>query len=158
MMIYERLMNGGGVMYASMETISVLDDTEQLANMLNHSDVFHDYLTCKERMAKDAQSQALIHNFLKTKEKYDEVQRFGRYHPDYKSVIQEMMEVKRNLDLNETVAAYKEAEERVQDLLNSISVQIARAVSESIMVPTGDPFFDKQCAGGCSTGGACGCH
>ncbi|MBM7644239.1 cell fate (sporulation/competence/biofilm development) regulator YlbF (YheA/YmcA/DUF963 family) [Scopulibacillus daqui] len=144
-------------MIATMEHVSVLEETDGLIGMLKHCDVFEHYRHMKDELRKDQEAQTLMRKFVKVREKYDEVQRFGKYHPDYKQVIQEMMDIKRDIDLNDTIAAYKKAEEQMESLLNDISLEIARAVSDSIKVPTGNPFFDRGC-GGCGTGGKCGCH
>ncbi|WEG15007.1 YlbF family regulator [Pullulanibacillus sp. KACC 23026] len=126
--------------------------------MLRQSEPFERYKESKKRLEQDQQAISLLRRFVKLRERYDEVQRFGKYHPDYHEVIQEMMEVKRDVDLNDIIAEYKQAEAELESLLNDISLSIAGAVSPSIKVPTGDPFFDRGCSGGCSTGGACGCH
>lgn len=126
--------------------------------MLTESDVFARYRLSKDKLARDEEALALIRRFVRLREKYDEVQRFGKYHPDYKTVIKEMMEVKRELDMNDAISAYKKAEDDLNTLLYEISATIANAVSPSIKVPTGDPFFDRGCGGGCGVGGACGCH
>ncbi|WKB34932.1 YlbF family regulator [Terrilactibacillus sp. S3-3] len=102
---------------------------------------FIKYLDCKEKVAKNEEAQDLVRRFMKVREKYDEVQRFGRYHPDYKAVITQMMEAKRDVDMNDLISSYKEAEDELQQLLNEVSLIFARSVSESIKVPTGDPFF-----------------
>ncbi|MFC7392434.1 YlbF family regulator [Scopulibacillus cellulosilyticus] len=145
-------------MITTLEHVSVLEETDGLIGMLKHSDVFEHYRNMRDKLAKDQEAQSLIRDFVKVREKYDEVQRFGKYHPDYKQVIQNMMDIKRDVDLNDTIASYKKAEEQMEHLLNEISLEIARAVSDSIKVPTGNPFFDRGCGGGCGTGGKCGCH
>ncbi|TCP30488.1 cell fate (sporulation/competence/biofilm development) regulator YlbF (YheA/YmcA/DUF963 family) [Scopulibacillus darangshiensis] len=145
-------------MIATMDHVSVLDETDGLVDMLKHSDVYLTYRRLKDKLESDEDAQSLISEFLIIREKYDEVQRFGKYHPDYKTVIKQMMDIKRDVDLNDAISTYKKAEEQMEQLLNEISLHIARAVSESVKVPTGDPFFDKACGGGCGSGGACGCH
>ncbi|RYM07279.1 YlbF family regulator [Sporolactobacillus sp. THM7-7] len=145
-------------MIATLENVSLLDETDELASMLIHSEIFAYYLACRDAADKDGTAQKLIRQFLKIKEKYDEVQRFGRYHPDYKPVIRQMMDAKRDMDLHPTIAAYKQAEKEVSDLLGAVSLRLARAVSESIKVPTGDPFFDRSCSTGCGGGGQCRCR
>jgi len=93
------------------------------------------------------------------KELYADVQRFGRYHPDYKEIMIKTRERKREMDLDENVANFRRAETELQTLLDEISLIIGRSVSEHIKVPTGNPFFDSgsSCGGGCGSGGACGC-
>jgi cell fate (sporulation/competence/biofilm development) regulator YlbF (YheA/YmcA/DUF963 family) len=143
---------------ATLEHLQLLDAADRLVDMLTESDVFARYRLSKDKLARDEEALALIRRFVRLREKYDEVQRFGKYHPDYKTVINEMMEVKRELDMNDAISAYKKAEDDLNTLLYEISATIANAVSPSIKVPTGDPFFDRGCGGGCGVGGACGCH
>lgn len=145
-------------MIATMENMSLLDETDQLASMVIQSDLYQQYLVCKDRVAQSETAQQRIRQFQEMREKYDEVQRFGRYHPDFKTVIRRMMEIKRELDLNPLIAEYKRAEKELNDLLGQISMQFARSVSDSIKVPTGDPFFDRLHHVGCGAGGKCGCR
>ncbi|WP_176222254.1 YlbF family regulator [Tuberibacillus sp. Marseille-P3662] len=144
-------------MIATMDHISLLDQAEDLVGMIAESDIAEDYRRCKQTLADDKQAQDIINRFVKLREKYDEVQRFGKYHPEYKTVINDMMEMKREVDLNDSIAAYKKAEENLESLLNEVGATMAGAVSPSIKVPNGDPFFDRGCGGGCGTGGACQC-
>ena len=96
---------------------------------------------------------------MKIKEQYEDVQRFGKYHPDYKTITRQVRDVKREVDLHATIAAFKKAENELQKLLDEISVILGQAVSEHVKVPTGNPFFDtgSSCGGGCGSGGSCGC-
>ncbi len=127
--------------------------------MIVESDVADEYRRAFWRLKQDRRAQQLIARFVKLKERYEEVQRFGKYHPDYRDVMKEVREAKRELDLHETVAAFKEAEKAMQELLDEISVLIGKAVSEHVKVPTGNPYFlSAGCSGGCGAGGSCGCR
>lgn len=154
---HDKMGDGGVSMIATMESMQLLDEADAIVQMISDSTLVEQYKESKERLQDDLEAQALIQEFVDMKEIYNEVQRFGRYHPDYKTVIKDMMELKRKLDLNETINSYKQAEEALEELLNEISQMIAQSVSPSIKVPTGNPFFDKGCSGGCGSGGACGC-
>ncbi|AQX53935.1 YlbF family regulator [Priestia flexa] len=146
-------------MLTTMRTIELLDESDALANMVLHSDVAEHYRECLNRLNKDTEAQKLIAEFGKMKEQYEDVQRFGKYHPDYKSITKQMRDIKRSVDLQHTIAAFKKAENELQKLLDEISVIIGQSVSEHIKVPTGNPFFDtgSSCGGGCGAGGSCGC-
>ncbi|SIB71434.1 Protein of uncharacterised function (DUF964) [Mycobacteroides abscessus subsp. abscessus] len=85
------------------------------------------------------------------------MQRFGRYHPDYKTVMMSIREVKREMDMDIHLAEFKKAETDLQSLLDEVSLIIGKSVSESVKVPTGNPFFDSSCGGGCGSGGSCSC-
>ncbi len=144
-------------MFATLESTMILDQAEQLANLIIQSEVVEAYRRSYDILKNDKQAQQLISEFTKIKDLYEDVQRFGKYHPDYRKITKELRDVKRTLDLNEHVANFKKAENEVQSLLDEISVQIGQAVSVHIKVPTGNPFFESSCGGGCGTGGSCGC-
>lgn len=137
--------------------MEILDRAEFLSKMILQSDVVEYYYFCLNKLKSNKETQNKIKAFVKMKELYEEVQRFGRYHPDYKKVMKEIRELKRNMDLDENVAEFKKAENDLQALLDEVSVIIGGAVSPQIKVPTGNPFFDSSCGGGCGSGGSCGC-
>jgi len=143
---------------ATTECVEILDFAEELANMVLQSTIVETYNECLNKVRKDISTQRKIKAFVQMKERHEEVERFGRYHPDYKMVMMKIRELKREVDLDIHVAEFKKAENDLQALLDEISVHIGRSVSEFIKVPTGNPFFDSSgCGGGCSTGGSCGC-
>ncbi|MEI2440253.1 cell fate (sporulation/competence/biofilm development) regulator YlbF (YheA/YmcA/DUF963 family) [Priestia megaterium] len=146
-------------MLTTMRTVELLDESDHVANMVLQSDVAENYRQCLYRLNEDSHAQALIAEFVKIKEQYEDVQRFGKYHPDYKTITRQVRDVKRQVDLHATIAAFKKAENELQKLLDEISVILGQAVSEHVKVPTGNPFFDtgSSCGGGCGSGGSCGC-
>ncbi|WP_070120221.1 YlbF family regulator [Bacillus marinisedimentorum] len=146
-------------MLATLESIQIIDQAEELSAMMFDSDMMENYRRSKEKMESDPEALELIAAFSKLKEQYEEVQRFGKYHPDFKKVTTEVMELKRKLDLHDTIAEFKKAEEELQEVLDEISQLLGKAVSDQIKVPSGNPFFDSLsgCGGGCGSGGSCGC-
>ena len=146
-------------MIATLERLQIVENAEQLAHMVLQSDLYEEYMRCLYNLRTNLEAMELVSQFVAMKEKYEEVQRFGKYHPDYREITKETRDIKRSLDLNETVVAFKNAENAIQKLLDEISVLVGKAVSEHIKVPTGNPFFDSMssCGGGCGSGGSCGC-
>ncbi|MFC4320297.1 YlbF family regulator [Litchfieldia salsa] len=146
-------------MLATLERLEILDVSDEIANMILQSELMDEYNRSLYTLRHNQESQKLIKHFSKMKDKYEEVQRFGKYHPDYRTVTLETRDLKRQLDLNETIAAFKKAEQEIQTLLDEVSRMIGTAVSENIKVPTGNPYFDSlsSCSGGCGSGGSCGC-
>lgn len=146
-------------MLATIERIELLEKAEELVQMVLESDIAENYRLCLYRVKSSKETQAKVQAFVKMKDRYEEVQRFGRYHPDYKEVMGQIRVLKREVDLDDAVAEFKKAENDLQGLLDEISVLIGRSVSESVKVPTGNPFFDtgSSCGGGCGSGGSCGC-
>lgn len=144
-------------MIATTDFTQLIENSELLADYITQSEIALNYKKAKKQLNEDTEAQQLIHQFVKMKEKYEEVQRFGKYHPDYETVMAEIRKLKRELDLHETVAKFKKAEKDFEQLLNEVSRIIADAVSPHIKVPTGNPFFDNRtCQGNC--GGGCRCQ
>lgn len=140
--------------------MEILDKTDELLQMIIHSDVMKQYQDAKNRLDDNEDAQNLINRFLNIKEDFEEVRRFGTYHPDYNNIMKNVRSVKRNMDMNPFVANFKRAERELQRFLDEISEYIARSVSDNIMVPKdGLALTDGGCASGsCSTGGSCGCQ
>ncbi len=144
-------------MLATIERIELLENAESLAKMVLESDIAEQYQICLYKMQNNKDTQQKINRFVDLKERYEEVQRFGKYHPDHKKVMVQIREYKREVDLDPLVADFKVAENDLQRLLDEISMYIGGAVSEHIKVPTGNPFFDNGHGSGCGGGGSCSC-
>jgi cell fate (sporulation/competence/biofilm development) regulator YlbF (YheA/YmcA/DUF963 family) len=145
-------------MIATIDSIQLIDEAILIGKMISQSEIAEEYRLCKYRLETDQEVQGLIRQFSDMKEKYEEVQRFGKYHPDYSTVSRDIRVIKRELDLNEIVANFKKAETNLESLLVEISQTLVREISTNIKVPTGNPFFDNtSCGGGCGSGGACSC-
>ena len=141
-------------MLATVETIDLLDLTDELSEMINQSEQMLNYIEKKQQLKKDQQSQTLLKAFEDKKEQYEDVQRFGRYHPDYRVITKETRLLKREVDMLDSVAQFKVAERELQMLLDDISEKIAHSVSKQIMVPRDGALFTDV---GCGHGGSCGC-
>jgi cell fate (sporulation/competence/biofilm development) regulator YlbF (YheA/YmcA/DUF963 family) len=145
-------------MLATMEIVDLLDRSETIGQMVMNSDTMQHYNQAKFELENDPEAQKLIKDFNNMKEHYEDVQRFGRYHPDYSSIMKKVRSVKREMDMHEKVAHFKKAERELQKLLDEISENVAFSVSEQIKVPkNGMALTDTGCSGGCGSGGSCGC-
>ncbi|KIY21318.1 MULTISPECIES: YlbF family regulator [Mesobacillus] len=134
-----------------------MEEAEQLVSMILQSDIAEYYRECLYKVKTNAETQRKVREFVDMKDRYEEVQRFGKYHPDYKDIMGKIRLVKRELDIDLVIAEFKKAENDLQSLLDEVSVIIGRSVSDSVKVPTGNPFFESSCSGGCGSGGSCGC-
>lgn len=138
--------------------IELLDASDELSGMIRSSDIYHHYFEARQNMLEDEEAKRLIEDFNQHKEKFDEVQRFGKFHPDYSEVTKALRIAKREMDLHESVSAYKKAERSLEKLLTEVSEALAASVSPNIKVPSGNPYFDNSsCSGGCGSGGSCSC-
>jgi cell fate (sporulation/competence/biofilm development) regulator YlbF (YheA/YmcA/DUF963 family) len=151
---------GKKTMLATTESIMLLDEAEDLAKMILQSDIATAYQISLYNLRSNKETQRKINSFTRIKERYEEVQRFGKYHPDYKLVMGQIRDIKREMDLDDYVAEFKRAENDFQQLLDEVSMIVGKSVSINVKVPTGNPFFDSGsgCStGGCGSGGSCGC-
>lgn len=145
-------------MIATLERVEILQCADDLAHMIIKSEIGENYFISLYKLQNDLEAQKKIKSFTSMKERFEEVQRFGKYHPDYKYVNLETRTRKREMDLHPTVIEFKKAENQLQEILDQISVIVAGSVSKHIKTPGGNPFFESGCtSGGCGSGGSCGC-
>lgn len=140
-----------------MEYVTILDDAEELGRVVFSSEVMRDYLEKKASLEQDKEAQKLVKAFNDIKEHYDDIQRFGRYHPDYQDIMKKVRSTKRAMDMHESVAAFKVAERNIQSLLDEISEMIAFSVSNQIKVPKDGALLSDGGCNSCGSGGGCGC-
>lgn len=136
-----------------LDMAALLTAAYELGDMIIHSADAADYEYWKNAVRKDEQVRQLVKQFERAKEKFEECQRFGRFHPDYHAAKDEVKALERQLDEIPAVRSYKTAEQAVDKLLYEIAAMIAGAVSDDIKVPAND----ARPAGGCGSGGSCGC-
>ena len=147
-------------MLATLEIVDILQKADGLAEMILQSEIGENYLESLYTLKNDEEAQRKISKFTSLKDLFEEVQRFGKYHPDYTRINLETRQAKRDMDMHPSVAAFKRAEMDLQTVLDEISGRIGRAVSEQVKTPAGNPFFVSSggCStGGCGSGGSCGC-
>lgn len=148
--------NGGVHMIMTVEWANILDEADQLSAMILSSQPAKNLQDARHDVYSDESLVKEIKAFNKMKEQYEEVQRFGKYHPDYQSVMKKIREMKRNLDINEKIVRLKLAENDFQEMLDEVSIIIGKSVSEAVKVPVNGPLSSSSSCG-CSTGGSCGC-
>jgi len=147
-------------MMMTSEWANIMDEGDSLTQMILSSEQIKQYSEAYFAVYSDDLLKKQIASFTRLKEQYEDVQRFGKYHPDYQQVMKSIRLQKRALDMNERIATLKLAENELQDLLDEVSLLIGKTVSESVKVPVSNPFFAaaSSCStGSCGTGGSCGC-
>ncbi|MDN7244293.1 YlbF family regulator [Planococcus sp. 1R117A] len=146
-------------MFMTYEWVQITDSAEELSEMILQSEQVEQYQKAYHAVYNDKNLAEEIYAFTRLKEQYEEVQRFGKYHPEYSRVMKQIRVDKRRLDLNEQIASLRLAENELQDLMDQVSFIIGRSVSEAVKIPSSNPFFssDSSCGGSCGTGGGCSC-
>lgn len=138
------------------ETMSILDDIDELSDMIVQSQLYYEYKEAQENLNRNDEAHLMYQAFLKSKMKYDEVMRFGKYHPDYQNVMMDTRRRKRAYEMLPVVMEYKSKEVALQNLIDEVVSKIAFSVSENVKIEAGNPFF-KTDHSGCATGGSCNC-
>ncbi|MBN3526055.1 YlbF/YmcA family competence regulator [Paenibacillus apiarius] len=128
----------------------LLTNAYELGDMINQSAEVAEYLYWKERVDSSEAVKHLVREFSRKKERFEETERFGHYHPDYHKAKDEVLAVQSQLDSIEEVSYFKQAEQAVDELLHRLSETIAFAVSNTIKVPGNDPQPSGGCGNGCS--------
>ena len=146
-------------MLMTSDWLVILDEVDELSAMILSSAQANHLQQAYKAVYEDEMLSAKIKAFQRLKDQYEDVQRFGKYHPDYNTIMKKIRTEKRELDLNERVADLKLAENEYQNLLDEISFIIGRSVSEAVKIPASNPFFasSSSCGSGCGTGGGCSC-
>ncbi|MBE1446315.1 YlbF family regulator [Paenibacillus sp. OAS669] len=141
----------------TLDMSAILMQAYSLGDLIKDSAETADYLYWKKRKEEDPQVQELMKLFQKKKDLFEECQRFGHFHPDYHSALEQARSIQEQLDSLEAVRRFKEAEQRLDELLFSVSETIARSVSDTIKVPSNDPLASGGgcSSGSCSSGGSC---
>ncbi|WP_309121367.1 YlbF family regulator [Paenibacillus sp.] len=133
----------------------LLSKTCDLSDAMLRSKEMADFLYWKERMEQDPEVKALLRKMSRAKERFEECERFGHYHPNYHEALDAVKAVEAEMEGIESAREFKRAEKALDALLYDVSVVIAHAVSESIKVPSNDPL--PKHGGSCGSGGSCGC-
>ncbi|WCK53358.1 YlbF family regulator [Aneurinibacillus sp. Ricciae_BoGa-3] len=152
-------MSSNTAIPAALDRNELINRAYEIGKNLLHSQEMQDYLVSRSRMQSDPVASTKVTSFNKLKELHEEVQRFGKYHPDYSRVSAEIRKEKRELEKLESISFFKKAENNLDELLYRVSRTIADAVSDKIKVPSNNPLYEMAggCGGGCGTGGSCGC-
>jgi cell fate (sporulation/competence/biofilm development) regulator YlbF (YheA/YmcA/DUF963 family) len=123
----------------TLDMTEILLEAYRLADQINNSPEVKRYLECKKRMEEDPEAQKMIKEFQIVKDRYEEAQRFGIFHPNYHEAKDAALSFQKKLRQCPAIRAYFEAEQKLDQLLHAVSLTIARSVSPSIKVPGNDP-------------------
>lgn len=123
----------------NLDMSELILEAYQLADYINESDEVKRYLELKQQVQQDEEAQRLIIRFGRKKDRFEEAQRFGHFHPDYHAAKEEAESFLEEIEKHPLIGAYLRAEEAVDRLLAEVSRTLARSVSDSVKVPIHDP-------------------
>lgn len=130
----------GEKMIFNEELLHLEDQCAKLIAKIAQSKVMQDYQIAKREMESDPETQQKIRLFQEAKEQYERVEPYGSYASDYHELRKKVFQRKRAVDMAEQVYRFRTAERTLQVQLDLIAAELASAVSENILVSTGDPF------------------
>jgi cell fate (sporulation/competence/biofilm development) regulator YlbF (YheA/YmcA/DUF963 family) len=140
----------------ALDMSAVLLQAYELGDWINASVEVHEYLQSKHVMENDPEVRSILCSFAAQKQLFEECERFGHFHPDYHSALEQVQTVQQKMEQNPLWSRFTLAEQQLDDLLYTVSKTIAHSVSMTIKVPSNVLQADDGCSsGGCSTGGGC---
>jgi cell fate (sporulation/competence/biofilm development) regulator YlbF (YheA/YmcA/DUF963 family) len=140
----------------ALDMSTILLQAYELGDWINGSVEVAEYLQAKYEMENDDSVKDIVRSFAAKKQLFEECERFGHFHPDYNSAMEQVQKVQEQMEQNQVWSRFNLAEQRLDDLLYTVSKTIAHSVSMTIKVPSNAMQPDNGCStGGCSTGGGC---
>lgn len=122
----------------------VIEKTYELIEQIKDTPKYKRLMELKRIIDTDSNVQELIQSFQKWNKKYEEVSKYGKYHPDLRKVQLSFRDAKEKLYTNEVVEEYKSLENDLQKELDHISASIAQAISKKIKHPNEIGLINKH--------------
>jgi cell fate (sporulation/competence/biofilm development) regulator YlbF (YheA/YmcA/DUF963 family) len=123
---------------------TVLNTVYDLVDEIKSKEEYIRLLELKKILENDPFIINLLNEFNKCKIKFEEVSKYGKYHPDLKQVQIELAKIKTEVFTNEIISEYKLLEKHIQKILDDISRQIAQSVSPKIKYPNEMGLINKH--------------
>jgi cell fate (sporulation/competence/biofilm development) regulator YlbF (YheA/YmcA/DUF963 family) len=140
----------------ALDMSAILLQAYELGDWIIASVEVSEYLQSKHEMENDPEVKEIIRVFNIKKQLFEECERFGHFHPDYHSAMEQVQAIQQKMEQNVVWSRFNHAEHQLDDLLYTVSKTIAHSVSMTIKVPSNVMQPDNGCSsGGCSTGGGC---
>ena len=115
-----------------LNTSEYLELCEAIGDEILLLPICQTYKKLQQEIKTNSEIIELINKFEKAKEAYADVERYGKYHPDYKMVSQQLIEAKSNLFQNPYIKEFKKCEREIQLILDDIAQKISRVVEFKI--------------------------
>lgn len=130
--------------YGDIMESRILEKTYDLVDEIKQTKEYNRLLELDKLLKTDPALIGLIDSFNKIKGKYEEVSKYGKYHPDLKRVQLELAGQKEEVYTNPIIKEYKQLEKDLQNRLDQISKEIANSVSSKIKHPNEIGLINKH--------------
>ena len=97
------------------------------------------YRLKRQKFENDRELQEQLFAFQKLKDSYDTAKAYEAFRPDVRALKRQVLRMKRQIDLNEVVIGYRQAEFDLHTILANLGEEIAQAVSDQIFIDSGLP-------------------
>ena len=98
------------------------------------------YRLKQQRFKNARELQELLLEFQELKESHDKAKGYEAFRADVRDLKRQVLRMKRQIDLNEVVIGYRQAELDLQIILASHGEEVAQAISNKIFIDTGLPL------------------
>lgn len=123
---------------------NIINQTYELVDEIKENEIYIRLVELKQLIETDPVVVGLVETFNKVKIKYEEVQKYGKYHPDLKKVSLELKDIKETLYTNVIIKEYKQLEKKLQKVLDEVSRTLAQTVSHKIKHPNEMGLINKH--------------
>lgn len=123
--------------------VEILNKTYEVVEEIKNHPSYQFLIDSKKKMIEDKELQELIATFKKWNQKYEEVRKYGEYHPDLHRVQLQFSKAKEELFIHPMVLEYKKHEKVIEHILNQLSKDISKAVSAKIKYKNEIGLFKK---------------
>lgn len=111
------------------ELLLLIDDYIKDVKEMNSYKKYLKYYNVVNSTLIDDYNELLI-----LKEKFDEVMKYGKYHPDYKEVLKSYQLKRINYYENENVIYLKKYQKEVEEIVNSFLNKLTKEISTNIPI------------------------
>lgn len=129
-----------------MNRLLIQEKTVELTEAIKETEEYKKYKILSSKIDSDNSIQSLIKMFNEANKKYNDIQKYGKYYPDYDKIKKEFIEAKTKLYSNDVIKQFKKLEKQIQEYLSKISRDIGESVSEYITVPNELNLINKSCS------------
>lgn len=122
----------------------IIEKTYDLVDEIKAKKSYVRLLELSKIIKSDLNIHELIENFQRLNRKFEEVSKYGKYHPDLKQVQKDFSKSKEALYTNVIIKEYKDLENSLQHDLNTISMELALSISKKIRHPNELGLINKH--------------
>lgn len=126
------------------ELLAIDDAIEQLVEAILASPQVQDYQAKQVSLMADQDLQDQLAQFQELQASYEDQKEFAKYRPEVSQLRRQILRLKREIDMTQTMQDFRLAEVTLQSLLAEITRQLAESVSSDIFVDTGLPLAPRR--------------